>query len=85
VLALSIVTTQKTDQAEVRLKAAIQKETVERDLKAAIDAYKKLSEGGNRVVAAQALVRMGQCYEKLRNADALRAYERVIRDFNDQK
>ena len=47
--------------------------------------YRKVGQGGNRVVAAKALVRMGQCYEKLGDAGARKAYERVVRDFADQK
>jgi hypothetical protein len=35
-------------------------------------------------VAGVALVRMGQCYEKLGDKEARNAYERAIRDFADQ-
>lgn len=69
---------------EVQLKAAIHKEEVQGDLKGALDAYKKLAAGSNRAVAAQALLRAGQCYDKLGNAEARRMYERVIQDFKDQ-
>ena len=72
-------------QADVDLQAAIRKETVEGDLKGAIEQYRKLADGGNRAVAAKALLRMGQCYEKLGDAEARKAYERVVREFADQK
>jgi len=78
---------QKGDQAEVQLKAAINKEVVEGNLKAAIDLYRKIAQSGNRPVAARALVRMGQCYEKLGEAnarEARKAYEQVVREFGDQ-
>lgn len=70
--------------AEVALRTALEKETVKGDLKGAIDQYKKLAHGKDRAVAAKALVRMGQCYEKLGNAEARNAYERVVREFADQ-
>ncbi|MBM4020595.1 MAG: hypothetical protein FJ288_20130, partial [Planctomycetes bacterium] len=61
--------------------------TIDGDLKSAIDLYRRAvgEAGSNRLVAAQALVRMGQCYEKLGDAEARKAYERVVRDFGDQK
>jgi Tol biopolymer transport system component len=76
---------QSADRAEVALHAAMKKESVDGDLKGAIEAYKKLAQGKDRAVAAKALVRMGQCYEKLGDAEARKAYERVVRDFGDQK
>ena len=57
---------------------------VDGDLKAAIELYKKIAQSGNRAAAAKALVRMGQCYEKLGDAEARKAYERVVREFGDQ-
>jgi Tol biopolymer transport system component len=71
--------------AEVALQAAIKAETVDGDLKGAIELYRKLAAGSDRAVAARALVRMGQCYEKLGDAQARQAYDRVVRDFADQK
>jgi tetratricopeptide (TPR) repeat protein len=68
---------------EVALRAAMEKETVKGDLKGAIDQYKKLAQGKDRAVAAKALVRMGQCYEKLGDAEARKAYERVVREYAD--
>jgi Tol biopolymer transport system component len=77
--------TQKDPRAEAQLQAAINKETVEGDLKGAIELYQKLANGSNHAAAAKALVRMGQCHEKLGNAEATKAYERVVREFSDQK
>jgi len=75
----------KSDQQELSLQKAIQTETVDGDLKSAIEQYKKIAQGRDRAVAAKALVRMGECYEKLGDAEARKAYERVVRDFGDQK
>ena len=77
--------TQKDPRAEAQLQAAINKETVEGDLKGAIELYQKLANGSDHAAAAKALVRMGQCYEKLGNVEAAKAYERVVREFSDQK
>jgi hypothetical protein len=55
---------QQKGRQEVALQDAIRMETVEGNPKGAIEAYKKLAKGGDRAVAAKALVRMGQCYEK---------------------
>ncbi|MGE5358094.1 MAG: hypothetical protein ACM3NQ_03690 [Bacteroidales bacterium] len=73
------------DQDDVLLKAAMKKETVDGDLRGAILQYQALAKSANRVVAAQALVRLGLCYRKQGNADAARAWQRVVRDFADQK
>src|SRR5450759_3156217 len=74
----------KDDRAEVALQAAIKKETIDGDLKGAIEQYQKIAQSTNRAVAAKALLRMGQCHEKLGNAEARTAYQRLVRDFGDQ-
>ena len=73
-------------RAEVALQAAIKIETIDGDLKAAIEQYKRIAAlpGASRATVATALLRMGQCYEKLGNAEARTAYERVVREFGDQ-
>jgi Tol biopolymer transport system component len=75
---------QKDDRAEVALRAAIDKETVDGDLKGAISKYIKLAQSSNREVAAMALLRAGRCYEKLGDSEARKAYQRLVRDFSDQ-
>ena len=84
-LAAFLAAGQKNDQAELALKAAIKTETVDGNLKGEIEQYKKIANGSNRAVAAKALIRMGQCYDKLGDAEARKAYERVVREFFDQK
>jgi Tol biopolymer transport system component len=70
----------------VRLRAAIQKEEVDGDLQGAIDLYGKIvaDHGGNRAVAAEALLRLGGCHEKLGQAEARKAYERLLAEYPDQ-
>jgi len=74
---------------EARMGAAQHQEQVEGNFEAAIAGYKKViaEAGRNRALAAGALVRMGQCYEKLGDTqarEARKAYERVVRDYADQ-
>jgi Tol biopolymer transport system component len=62
---------------------------VEGNFEAAIAGYKKViaEAGRNRALAAGALVRMGQCHEKLGGAEAQearKAYQRVVREYADQ-
>ncbi len=85
-LTASSAIAQKDDQAEVLIQAAHQKQLVEGQLEEAIQLYKRIVQehSGNRVVAAQALLEMGQCYEKLGNTEAKKAYERLLRDYADQ-
>ncbi|MBK5292279.1 MAG: PD40 domain-containing protein [Acidobacteriia bacterium] len=70
---------------EVALRAAMETETVKGDLKGAIEQYKKIAQGSDRVIAAKALVRMAECYAKLGDAESRKIYERVVREFADQK
>jgi Tol biopolymer transport system component len=72
-------------QGESALQKAIRKETLEGDLKGAIESYKRLARDKDRTVAARALVRLGECYEKQGNADAAKTYEQVLGRFGDQK
>jgi Tol biopolymer transport system component len=85
---IDLVRAQTSDSAAVMLEAARQKETLDGDLRGAIKQYEAIvSTYGqtNRGAAAQALLRMAGAYEKLGVAEAPRIYERVVRDFGDQK
>ena len=59
---------------------------VDGDLKSAIALYEKTATEfkNDRATAAKALLRIGQCYEKLGAAESRKAYERVVREFSDQ-
>jgi dipeptidyl aminopeptidase/acylaminoacyl peptidase len=87
VLMLSgVVATQGRNTPEARLRAAMDKETVDGDLKAAIDGYKHVisQRGASREVVAQALLRLGMAYEKQGDGEARKSYERLVREFADQ-
>lgn len=73
--------------ADMDMKAAMHKEQVQGDLKGAIAAYQEIlrKHAANRSVAAQALVHMAECYQKQGDAEAKRIYERVVREFGDQR
>ena len=58
---------------------------IEGDLKGAIEQYKKIAQGEDRSVAARALIRLAECYQKLGDAQAKTVYERLVREFGDQK
>ena len=75
---------QKQDAADVLLQKAIQKEMVDGDLKGAIELYKEVVNvrGVTNRVAAEALVRMGQSYERIGSIDARKTYERVVREYS---
>jgi Tol biopolymer transport system component len=74
-------------QADVTLQRAMRKETLEGDLKGAIALYEKTvaEAAGDRATAAKALIRMAECYQKLGNSEARKIYERVAREYADQK
>jgi len=72
--------------SEVQFQRAVQLETIEGNLNAAIDLYKQVikNNGKNRALAARALLRLGGCYERQGNAEASKAYEVLLRDYADQ-
>jgi len=78
---------QQSRSAELLLGEALHQEEVEGDLEAAIKTYRKvLAEySDNRPVAARALLRIGQCYERLGKDEARKAYQQLISDYADQQ
>lgn len=83
----TLVVAQNARSPEVLFKAAQHAEEVEGDLKGAIEEYKQIvaSAGNNRALGAQALVRMAECYQKLGDAEAGKIYDRILREYADQK
>jgi Tol biopolymer transport system component len=77
---------QKSERPEVMLEAANKRELIDGDLKGAIAQYQKIlnTRGISRAVAAKALLHLGQCQEKLGDAEARKAYERLVMEFADQ-
>jgi Tol biopolymer transport system component len=89
ILSAGILVARSVPQGEdsaVLLRAAIEKEEVDGNLEAAIEQYKHVIKiaGANRAVAAQALLRLGGCYEKRGPEEARRTYEQLIRDYGEQ-
>jgi Tol biopolymer transport system component len=74
-------------RADVLFESARQKETLEGDLKGAIRQYEEITKkfASDRAAVAKALIRMAECHQKLGDAEAKKIYERVVREFGDQK
>jgi len=77
--------TQNAAGGEKLLARAEHKATVEGNLKGAIEDYRAIAAGAgaNRQLAAEALVRMAECYQKLGDAEARAIYQRVVREYAD--
>src|SRR5579871_530474 len=77
---------QNSGISEARFQAAQHKEQVDGDLRTAIQLYQQVadSKDSSRAMAAQALLRVGRCYEKLGSEESRKAYERVVRQYSDQ-
>jgi Tol biopolymer transport system component len=73
-------------KASVLFQAAQAKETVQGDLKGAIDLYQQAVKeaGSNRALAAQALAHEADCYRRLGDEQARGIYEQLVRDYADQ-
>jgi hypothetical protein len=85
-LAGSVAARQKPQ--DVALQAAMRTETVTGDLKGAIAQYQEIFSTyhkTDRGVAATALVRMAECHHRLGEQQAERLFERVLKEFGDQK
>jgi Tol biopolymer transport system component len=86
-LTVAPLVAQKPEAAESLLQTAVKREVVDGNLAGAIEGYKKAlaAAKGNRSVAAKALIGMAECYQKLGDAQSRAIYDRVIRDYADQK
>ena len=80
---VSAVIAQQAGQQDKQFQAALQKEMVASDLKGAIEEYRRISTrpGVSRALAAEALLRMAECYEKLEDQEARKIYERIVAEF----
>ena len=85
VVAGTLVVAQNPRDPQVLFKAAQHTEEVQGDLKAAIAQYQLVVAAGNRALAAQALLRMAACYDKLGGTESRAIYERVAREYADQR
>jgi Tol biopolymer transport system component len=77
----------KNETPQALFGSAVHQEEAEGNLKEAIRLYETVLQkhGSDRKLAADALFRIGQCYERLGQAEARKAYERLIKEFSDQK
>jgi Tol biopolymer transport system component len=84
--AMTMQAAQKSESAKVMFEAAKKRELVDGDLKGAIQQYKAIvgKFGKDRSIAADALLRMANCYERLRDLEAQKIYDRIVREFADQ-
>ncbi len=74
---------QTSAQAEKALESARHKEVVDGDLKGAVEQYRKIAGqfAKQPEIAARALYQLGQCQEKLGQAEARQSYERIVREY----
>ena len=86
-VALAAVATVSAQSAAGRtsVEAAAKMEVVDGDLSGAIDSTSGSCATPDRAVAATALVRMAERYQKLGDAEAQTIYRQVVRDFADQE
>src|SRR6476659_6994949 len=77
---------QRSVDDDKQFQAALHKEMITGDLRAAIEEYRKVSSrpGVGRELAATALLHMAECYQKLGDAQARTIYEQVVRNYADQ-
>src|SRR5436190_6856659 len=66
---------------------ALAAERADGNLKNAIALYQQVVKdfASDRSLAANALIRMAECYEKVGDDESKRIYERLLRDYADQK
>src|ERR1043166_7951135 len=87
-LAAILTANAQTGDAGRLLKAARNLELVDGDLNGAIKQYTAIGAKyakSDRASAAMALIYLAECYQKKGDAEAHRTFERVIRDFSDQR
>ena len=81
-----LITSVSGPSAEQQLQAAIHREVVVGDLKGAIEQFEKIaSTTRDRSLAAKALMHAAGCYEKLGTTKAREYYQRVAKEYADQK
>ena len=81
----SLLAAQSALSPEVQLKAAENRELVDRDVNGAMQQYQRIAEAfaDNHVVAAEALLHLGGIYERLGRPEALATYQRIVSAYPD--
>ena len=74
-------------KAEELFQKGMQLEEVKGELAKAIELYSDVvnKSTANKSLTAKALLHIGRCYEKLGKKEAMKAYERIVKDFADQR
>jgi len=85
-LAVSVSLLAEDRKANEMLQAGLTKETVQGDLKGAIELYEKAAKeaGANRALAAKAQLRLGAAYQKQGNEQARAVFQRITSQYADQ-
>ena len=86
-IGLGALHAQSKQSAAVLLEAANQKATLEGDLRGAIKIYEQVVNqfaNTDRPAVAAALLRMGECYERLSDPQAARVFQRIVSQYADQ-
>jgi WD40 repeat protein len=81
---LSLPATLQAQSAADVFQRALRAERVEGDLQKAVDLYRSVVELDDRPLAARALLRIGESYERLGRQGAEEAYRRLVSEFADQ-
>lgn len=88
VLAASLTTAARQGDPDLEklFARAEHKATVDGDLKGAIEQYRRIVDhrGSSRALAARALLRMAEAYQKLGDVQSTARFERLAREFADQ-
>ena len=87
VLLAAAAVTQERRPQDLALQAAIRTETVDGNLESAIKQFGDIAEKykSDRATVATALVHLAGCYQKRGDVQATAIYQRVVREFADQK
>ena len=85
-LVIAGVVSSSAQSPAARFESAQYKQNVEGDLEGAIALFKEVAadRASDRALAAKALLRAAQCYEKLGCGEAQVLYGRIVREFADQ-
>lgn len=75
----------QTQRSAELYQQALRKDRTDGDLEAAIRLYRQVADGTDRALAARALVKIGEAYERLGKEGAESAYRRVVTGFADQR
>jgi len=81
----SLMAAQSASSPEVQLKAAENRELVDRDVNGAMQQYQRIADvfADDHAVAAEALLRLGGIYERLGRPEAFDTYQKIVAAYPD--